>query len=35
MSLANVLPGDKVEVELTYSELLVPEAGTYEPVRSR
>ncbi|MEP6652297.1 MAG: VIT and VWA domain-containing protein [Myxococcales bacterium] len=30
MSLANVLPGDEVEVELRYSELLVPTDGTYE-----
>lgn len=30
MSLANVLPGDRVEVELVYSELLVPTDGTYQ-----
>jgi Ca-activated chloride channel family protein len=30
MAVANILPGDRVEVELTYSELLVPEQGTYE-----
>lgn len=30
MNLANILPGDVVEVELAYSELLVPTAGTYE-----
>ncbi|HSB60084.1 MAG TPA: VIT and VWA domain-containing protein, partial [Vicinamibacteria bacterium] len=30
MSVANVLPGDRIEVELRYSELLVPEAGVYE-----
>jgi Ca-activated chloride channel family protein len=30
MNLANILPGDLVEVELAYSELLVPSEGTYE-----
>jgi Ca-activated chloride channel family protein len=30
MSLANVMPGDRVEVTLAYNELLVPEQGTYE-----
>jgi Ca-activated chloride channel family protein len=30
MSIANVLPNDRVMVELQYSELLVPEAGIYE-----
>src|SRR6185295_3943113 len=30
MAVANILPGDRVEVELTYSEMLVPEQGTYE-----
>ncbi|MCG5054508.1 MAG: VIT and VWA domain-containing protein [Myxococcales bacterium] len=30
MSLANIMPGDRVEVELRYSELLVPEEGTYQ-----
>ena len=30
MNLANILPGDVVEVELRYSELLVPTDGTYE-----
>lgn len=30
MNLANILPGDLVEVELAYSELLVPTDGTYE-----
>ncbi len=30
MSLANVLPGDKIEVELRYTELLVPTKGEYE-----
>jgi Ca-activated chloride channel family protein len=30
MSLANVLPKDRLEVTLEYSELLIPERGTYE-----
>ncbi len=30
MNLASILPGDVVEVELAYSELLVPTEGTYE-----
>ena len=30
MNLANILPGDLVEVELAYSELLLPADGTYE-----
>jgi Ca-activated chloride channel family protein len=30
MSVANILPGDRVEVELRYSELLVPEEGIYQ-----
>jgi Ca-activated chloride channel family protein len=30
MSLANVMPGDRVDVELTYSEMLVPTDGVYE-----
>ncbi len=29
MSLANIMPGDSVEVELAYTELLVPEQGQY------
>jgi Ca-activated chloride channel family protein len=29
MSVANVMPGDRVEVELRYSELLVPSEGVY------
>ncbi len=29
MNVANILPGDEVRVELSYTELLVPEAGTY------
>jgi Ca-activated chloride channel family protein len=31
-SVANVMPGDRIEVELHYSELLVPEDGLYELV---
>jgi Ca-activated chloride channel homolog len=30
MSVANVLPGDRIEVELAYTELLVPTKGEYE-----
>lgn len=30
MSVANIMPGDRVEVELGYSEILIPEQGTYE-----
>ena len=30
MSVANVLPGDDIRVELHYSELLIPTDGTYE-----
>lgn len=30
MNVANVLPGDRIEVELRYTELLVPERGVYE-----
>jgi len=30
LAVANILPGDRVEVELTYSEMLVPEQGIYE-----
>lgn len=29
MNLANVMPGDTVRIELVYSEILVPEEGTY------
>ena len=32
MSLANVMPGDKIEIELRYTELLVPTDGVYEVV---
>jgi Ca-activated chloride channel family protein len=30
MSVANILPGDRVEVALEYAELLVPQNGVYE-----
>jgi Ca-activated chloride channel homolog len=30
MSVANIMPGDTISVELSYTELLVPTAGTYE-----
>lgn len=30
MNVANIMPGDKVVVELSYTELLVPEEGEYE-----
>lgn len=30
MNVANILPGDTVRVELRYTELLVPESGTYK-----
>src|SRR5439155_1389502 len=30
MNVANLMPGDKIDVELEYSELLVPEDSTYE-----
>ncbi len=32
MSLANVMPGDQIEIELRYTELLIPTDGTYEVV---
>lgn len=32
MNVANVMPGDRIEVELHYTELLVPDEGTYELV---
>jgi Ca-activated chloride channel homolog len=32
MNVANIVPGDKIAVELEYSELLVPEDGVYELV---
>jgi len=30
MNVANILPGDEVQVELRYNELLVPQAGSYQ-----
>ncbi|GAJ04768.1 unnamed protein product, partial [marine sediment metagenome] len=30
MNVANILPGDIIKVELSYTELLVPESGVYE-----
>ncbi|MGD9582198.1 MAG: VIT domain-containing protein [Lysobacterales bacterium] len=30
MKLANILPGDRIKVELSYTELLVPTEGVYE-----
>ena len=30
MNVANILPGDRVEIELRYTELLIPTAGVYE-----
>jgi Ca-activated chloride channel family protein len=30
MSVANVMPGDVIDIELHYSELLIPTAGVYE-----
>jgi len=30
MNVANILPGDEVKVELRYTELLVPQSGTYQ-----
>jgi Ca-activated chloride channel homolog len=32
MSIANIMPGDQVEIELSYTELLVPTDGIYEVV---
>ena len=32
MSLANILPGDQVEIQLRYTELLVPTDGVYEVI---
>jgi len=32
MSLANVMPGDQIEIDLRYTELLVPTDGIYEVV---
>ncbi len=30
MNVANIMPGDKIVVELSYTELIVPEQGVYE-----
>src|SRR5262249_13828729 len=30
MAVANILPGDRIEVQLSYSEILVPEQGIYQ-----
>jgi len=30
MNVANIMPGDYIRVEMSYTELLVPEAGVYE-----
>jgi len=30
MNVANIMPGDKIQVELKYTELLIPEDGVYE-----
>ena len=30
MSLANIMPGDEIEIELKYTELLIPTDGVYE-----
>ena len=30
MNVANIMPGDDVQVELRYTELLVPQAGNYQ-----
>jgi Ca-activated chloride channel family protein len=30
MNVANIMPGDRVEIELRYTELLIPTAGIYE-----
>jgi Ca-activated chloride channel family protein len=30
MKVANIMPGDRIEVQVNYTELLVPEKGTYE-----
>lgn len=32
MNVANILPGDRIEVRIDYTELLVPEEGVYELV---
>ncbi|OQX72347.1 MAG: hypothetical protein B6D61_13945 [Bacteroidetes bacterium 4484_249] len=30
MNVANIMPGEKIKVELSYTELLIPEEGVYE-----
>jgi Ca-activated chloride channel family protein len=30
MKVANIMPGDRIEVKINYTELLIPEKGTYE-----
>ncbi|MGR9108874.1 MAG: VIT domain-containing protein, partial [Gammaproteobacteria bacterium] len=30
MNVANILPGDRITVELRYTEIMIPEKGTYE-----
>ena len=30
MSVANIMPGDEIKVELSYTELLIPDEGVYE-----
>ncbi len=30
MNVANIIPGDKVDIELCYTEMLIPEEGVYE-----
>ena len=30
MKVANIMPGDKIQIELSYTELMVPTEGTYE-----
>jgi Ca-activated chloride channel family protein len=32
MNVANIIPGDRIAVDLEYSEMLIPEAGVYEVV---
>jgi Ca-activated chloride channel homolog len=34
MKVANIMPGDRIEVKVNYTELLIPEKGTYEFVFS-
>ena len=30
MNLANIMPGDEIQVEMRYTELIIPENGVYE-----